>query len=144
VVDDEWCGHALRLVRGIEPKGDLPTIPLVRALLAEQHMITAEHTLAHWPEELYLPGPTLDRLNRESWLKAGRPEMAERVKEEVERRLAAYEQPEIAPEIVAEMERIIQAGMTSGRELPVVPPLPKLGKMEDGRTRRRTRRQRNV
>jgi trimethylamine--corrinoid protein Co-methyltransferase len=140
VLDDEWCGHALRLVREIAPKDDLPTMPLVRELLAEQHMITAEHTLAHWPEELYLPGPTLDRQNRESWLKAGRPELAERVNGEVERRLAAYEQPEIEPEIVAEMERIIRAGMTSGRALPVVPPLPKLKKMEDGRQRRRTRR----
>ncbi len=140
VLDDEWCGHALRLVRAIGPMEDLPTIPLVRELLAEQHMITAEHTLQHWPESLYLPGPTLDRQNRENWMKAGRPTLEKRVFDEVERRLGAYERPEIEPQIVAEMERIIRAGMTSGRKLPVVPPVQRQKQVKPTRTRRRSRR----
>ncbi len=144
VLDDEWCGHALRLVREIRLKEDIPTIPFVRELLKEQHLITAEHTLNNWPEELYLPGPAVDRDNRENWVKAGRPMLEERVKSEVERRLAAYKQPDIDPENAAEMEKIIRSGMTSGRELPIVPQLPKPRKVKDGRQRRRTRRQRGA
>jgi trimethylamine--corrinoid protein Co-methyltransferase len=140
LLDDEWCGHALRLVRDIQPVDDLPTIPLVRELLAEQHMITAEHTLNHWPRELYLPGPALDRQNRENWQKAGKPQMAERLTAEVERRLAAYQQPEIDPHQVAEMERIIQAGITTGRQLPPVPPPPQPAPTKRARQRRQTRR----
>jgi trimethylamine--corrinoid protein Co-methyltransferase len=140
VLDDEWCGHALRLVRDIQLKEDIPTIPLVRDLLAEQHLITAEHTLNHWPEELYLPGPALDRDNRENWVKAGRPTLEERVNAEVERRLAAYQQPEIDSQLVLEMEKIIRSGLTSDNILPEIPPVPKIEKARTARTRRRTRR----
>jgi trimethylamine--corrinoid protein Co-methyltransferase len=140
VLDDEWCGHALRLVRDIQLKDDIPTIPLVRDLIAEQHLITAEHTLNHWPEELYLPGSTLDRDNRENWIKAGRPLLEERVNQELEHRLAAYQQPEIDSKIVLEMEKIIRSGMTSGRELPSIPPPPEPKKTEPIRQRRHTRR----
>jgi trimethylamine--corrinoid protein Co-methyltransferase len=140
MLDDEWCGHALRLVRDIQLKEDIPTIPLVRELLAEQHLITAEHTLNFWPEELYLPGPALDRDNRENWAKAGRPLLEERVNQELERRLAAYESLETDPRIVSEMESIIRSGMTSGRSLPFIPPIPKPQNPESPRRRRRTRR----
>jgi trimethylamine--corrinoid protein Co-methyltransferase len=107
----------------------------------EQHLITAEHTLTHWPEELYLPGSTLDRDNRENWIKAGRPTLEQRVNQELERRLAAYRQPEIDPQIVAEMETIIRSGITSGRELPPIPPLPEPKQTtEPVRQRRQSRR----
>lgn len=142
VLDDEWCGHALRLVRDIQLKEDIPTIPLVRELLKEQHLITAEHTLNHWPAELYLPGPTIDRDNRENWMKAGRPMLEERVNAELDRRLAAYQQPDIDPQLVLEMENIIRSGMTNRQELPLIPPPPKSQSVKDGRQRRQTRRRR--
>ena len=56
IFDDEMCGQALAFVREAKPVDDLPTLDLVRGLLDEQHMITAEHTMKHWPQELYLPG----------------------------------------------------------------------------------------
>ncbi|MFZ0547808.1 MAG: trimethylamine methyltransferase family protein [Candidatus Promineifilaceae bacterium] len=143
LLDDEWCGHALRLVRDVQLKEDIPTIPLVRDLLAEQHLITAEHTLNHWPSELYLPGPTLDRDNRENWVKAGSPLLEDRVHAELERRLAAYEGLETEPQISAEMANIIQSGMTSKRPLPAIPPIPKQQTADTGRHRRRTRRSTN-
>ena len=61
VLDDELCGQALHFVREIEAVEDSPAIALARELLAEQQLITAEHTLRHWPEHLYLPGPVIDR-----------------------------------------------------------------------------------
>src|SRR5690606_30770264 len=64
VFDDELCGQALHFVRDMKPKDDLPTLDLVRQLIDEQHMITAEHTMKYWPEELYLPAPVIDRQNR--------------------------------------------------------------------------------
>src|SRR6185503_13472943 len=61
VFDDELCGQALHFIRDMSPLGDLPTIDLARQLLDEKHLLTSEHTLQHWPQELYLPGPTFDR-----------------------------------------------------------------------------------
>lgn len=123
VLDNEWCGQALRLARDMQPKDDLPTLDLVRALLDEQHLITAEHTMAHWPQELYLPGAVLDRDNRENWEKAGQPTLDQRALAEVERRLAAYEPVAVDAAVEAEMQRLIRAGMMDGeRPLPTVPP----------------------
>jgi len=89
--DDEMCGQALHFVRQPQTLEDLPTVDLVRELLAEGHFLTAGHTLKYWPQELYLTSPLIDRHNREDWAKLGRPTLQSQANEEVERRLAAYE-----------------------------------------------------
>ena len=71
VFDDEMCGQALRFVREVKPVDDLPVDALIDQLMADQHLIMADHTMAHWPTELYLPSAIVDRDNRENWLKAG-------------------------------------------------------------------------
>src|SRR5436189_5807490 len=55
VFDDEMCGQALRFVREVEVHDDLPTTELIKTLMADQHLIMADHTTRHWPTELYLP-----------------------------------------------------------------------------------------
>ena len=42
VFDDEMCAQALRFVREIEPKDDLPVGPLIDQLMADQHLIMAD------------------------------------------------------------------------------------------------------
>jgi len=122
VVDDELCGQALAFVRDTKVVDDLPALELARDLLDKQHMLTAEHTIAQWPQELYLPGSVIDRDNRDNWTKAGRPLLEKRAYDEVERRLAAYEPSETDARIDAEMLRLIQAGMKEERPLPAIPP----------------------
>ncbi len=121
VFDDEMCGQALQFVRDIDVVDDLPVTDLVNQLRADQHLIMAPHTLEHWPTELYLTGPTVDRDNRENWLKAGAKDAYARACEEVDRRLAAYRPLATDPAIDAEMRRIIRSGLTSQEVLPSVP-----------------------
>ena len=90
VFDDEMCGQALRFVRDIHPVDDLPVGPLIDQLMADQHLIMAEHTMAHWPDELYLPSSIVDRDNREQWTKLGAKDTYQRACDDVDRRLAAY------------------------------------------------------
>ena len=122
VFDDEMCGQALRFVREIEPKDDLPVGPLIDQLMADQHLIMAEHTTAHWPAELYLPSAVIDRDNREQWLKAGGKDTYQRACDEVDARLARYRPLETDPAIDAELRRIIRSGLVSQTELPYIPP----------------------
>ncbi|MBI4770734.1 MAG: trimethylamine methyltransferase family protein, partial [Chloroflexi bacterium] len=127
VLDDELCGQALHFVREFQPLEDLPAVELARELLREQHLLTSEHTLRHWPRALYLPGPTFDRDNRENWLKAGGKSLRQRAREEVERRLAAYRPPETDPRAEAEMRRILRAALRVAgptTPLPGLPPPP--------------------
>ena len=122
VFDDEMCGQALRFVREIQPRDDLPVGPLIDHLLADQHLIMAEHTSAHWPSELYLPSPVVQRDNREAWDRTGGLDTAARAALEVDRRLATYRQVQTDPAVDAELQRIIRSGLESQTDLPLVPP----------------------
>ncbi|HEX9370964.1 MAG TPA: trimethylamine methyltransferase family protein [Roseiflexaceae bacterium] len=146
VLDDELCAQALHFVRDLEIKDDLPTLDLVRGLLAEQHLLTHEHTLKHWPHELYLPGPVYDRANREQFARAGAKELIQRAGAEVDRRLAAFVSPSTDPAVDVEMLRMIRSGLSEpDAALPaVLPPVLKSAKAipEDPRAARRRARQR--
>jgi trimethylamine--corrinoid protein Co-methyltransferase len=142
VFDNEVCGQALHLARPLQIVDDLPTGRLVAAQLAEMHLITAPHTLAHWEQQLYLPGAVYDRKNREAWQRAGSKTLWQRAVEEVEQRLAAYTPVVTDAHAVAEMERILRSGMTAGdAPLPAIPGLGAAGDAAgDGRRQRRFRR----
>ena len=137
VYDDDLCGQALHFVRDVAPLDDLPTLDLVHEVMAEQHLITAAHTMAHWPAELHMPGPTTDRDNRENWARNGGKDLLQRATDEVERRLAAYEPLETDPLLVAEMERLITGGMSAPAPLPAVPLPPAHSPQADSRRRPR-------
>jgi trimethylamine--corrinoid protein Co-methyltransferase len=124
VFDNEVCGQCLHFVREIRELDDLPATSLVNDLRAHDHLITSPHTLEHWPRELYLTDPVIDRENRETWQKQGSKDLYQRACEQVDRRLAMYQPPETDPVIDAEMRRIVLSGMESQTELPVLPPPP--------------------
>ncbi len=124
VFDDEVCAQVLHFVRETGPRDDLPVAGLVDALLADQHLITADHTSRHWPTELYLPQPVVERSTREDWLKAGATDAAARATAEVDRRLAAYRGIETDEGVVRELDAIIRSGLRDQTELPTIPPAP--------------------
>ena len=103
-------------------------------------MITAPHTLQHWQNHLYLPGPVYDRKNRENWEKAGAKTLWQRAVEEVETRLAAYQPVATDERLIQEMARLIQAGMAAERPLPIVPAAPPPQRNQAPRRRRGRRR----
>ena len=141
VFDDALCGQALEFVREMKVVEDIPTVDMARALLEEQHMITAEHTLKHWPEQLYMPNEVIDRQNRENWQKAGSPDLWQRTVAETERLLAAYEPIETETAVLTEMRRIIHAGLVEQTKLPAVPvPVKPKVVASESRKRRRHRR----
>jgi len=141
VFDDEVCGQVLHFIRDVHPVDDLPVDGLVAQLRADQHLITADHTTAHWPAELYLPSRIWERDNRENWVKAGALDTAVRAAAEVDRRLAAHQPVETDPLAVAELKRIIRSGLRDQVELPhVPPPAAPAAPSEPGDGRRRNRR----
>ena len=141
VFDNEVIGQVQHFLRPTEIAGDLPTLDLVRAQLTEQHMITAPHTLAHWPDQLHMPGPVWDRSNDETWTRAGRKELWTRAVDEVEARLAGYQPLATDPAVDAELRAIIRGGMESDRPLPHVPSAAAPAPAHDVRTARRAQRQ---
>ncbi len=97
----------------------------------------------HWPTELYLTGPTIDRENRETWQESGSKDLIRRATEEVERRLAAYQPIETDAAIDKAMRELIIAGMNEQTSLPEIPPAPEptVAEVKGRRTSGRRRRQ---
>jgi trimethylamine--corrinoid protein Co-methyltransferase len=141
VFDEEVCAEVLHFVREVAPVDDLPIDRLVEQLLADQHLIMAEHTTARWPTALHLPSRAWERDNRENWIKAGALDTYARCVAEVDRRLASYQPVETDPRAIQELDRIIRSGLREPGALPVVPAAPDpVPFAADGDGRRRNRR----
>jgi trimethylamine--corrinoid protein Co-methyltransferase len=140
VFDNEVCGQALHFCRDIRVLDDLPSQQLVDHLMHEGHLITDPQTLEHWPRELYLTDPVIDRTTRDTFEDTGAPNLLERACEQVERRLANYQPFDTDPEIDEAMRAAILEGMESQESLPEVPPAPQPVAAAEGRRSRGRRR----
>ena len=118
VVDDEIVGQALHFQRDVRVVDDIPSSDIIREMLDEGHALMAEHTMAHWPAELYLPGPAWDRDAYDAWSTKGERDIVARATAEVERLLEVYEMPAADPAVDAEARAIIRDGMSGDAELP--------------------------
>ena len=120
-LDDEIVAQAQHFVRPVGIKDDLPTMPLIDELLAENHLLAADHTQQYWPEELYLPGPAVDRTNWQQWEEQGSRNCKDRSLELVEEALSRYESDPIDPAIDREARDLLSKTCKEpGAELPEV------------------------
>ncbi len=101
--DDELVGHAKHFLREVEVKDDLPARPLLEQLLEDSHLLTAEHTLEHWPRELYLPGPMVDRTNRDQWREQGSMRTRERAGELIDEALFDHDTEPLSEDLHTEI-----------------------------------------
>ena len=109
VLDNEICGMTGRLLRGIEPREDFPTIPLLQELLRDKHLLIADHTRRHLRSEITFPGPVVDRANRARWLEEGGLTLGERARAEVERLVASAPASEIGEDQRDELVGVMAA-----------------------------------
>lgn len=89
VLDNEICGATLRMVRGIDPRDDFPALPLFQELLREKHLLIARHTRRWLKDQIWFPGPVIDRSNQSRWQEEGRLTLGERARREVDRLVQA-------------------------------------------------------
>lgn len=120
VFDDELAAHAQRYVRPVEVKDDLPVGGLIEELLEENHLLTAEHTLDHWPGELYLPGPMVDRTNWDQWEMQGSKNLRARANEMIDERLEDYEVQPLEPTLDEAAREIFATACADGVVLPTL------------------------
>jgi trimethylamine--corrinoid protein Co-methyltransferase len=97
ILDNEMCGMTQRLIQGIEPKEDFPSLSLFEELLAERHLLIADHTRRYIDEEIYVPGNVIDRANRSRWERDGSLTLFQRAQQSLQQHLAKYE-PTSLPE----------------------------------------------
>lgn len=109
VVDNQICGMTHRLVKGIEPKEDFPSIPLFEELLNEGHLLISEHTRKYLGEEHFRPGSVIDRANLSRWREEGEKTLVERARNEVERLTDQYTPSRLSDDIKLELTELIKS-----------------------------------
>jgi len=90
VLDNEICGMALRMVRGIEARGDRLAGDLYGDIYNGAHFLSSKETLRWFREELYQAGSVIDRDTYDVWMSQGKKSAWDRACREVERILSSY------------------------------------------------------
>jgi trimethylamine--corrinoid protein Co-methyltransferase len=123
VLDNEICGMAQRLVQGIEPKDDFPSLPLFEEMLEEEHLLIAKHTRRWLKTEHYFPGPVIDRANRGRWLDEGSLTLMQRARRERERLVKTWQPSRLTEDAKQELTRLMtaEAGRYGMNKLPELP-----------------------
>ena len=109
ILDNEICGMAMRMVAGIEPKEDFPSLPRFEELLREEHLLISEHTLKYLKEEVYLPGPTIDRANRSRWQEEGSRTLGARAAEQVKALVAQHQPVGLSETVLGDLTSLMEA-----------------------------------
>ena len=90
VLDNEICGMALRMLRGVEARRDRLAGDLYGDIYAGDHFLTSEETLRWFREEIYAAGPVVDRDAYENWVDLGKKSAWDRARLEVARILSSH------------------------------------------------------
>ena len=109
VVDNEICGMTLRMIRGIEPREDFPSVARFEELLRDKQLLISKHTRRYLKDEHYFPGPAIDRANRSRWQEEGGLTMRERAHREVERLIADYHPSRLPDDVKRELTKLMEA-----------------------------------
>jgi trimethylamine---corrinoid protein Co-methyltransferase len=88
VLDNEACGMARRLVRGIGEASEIDVVDLLGAVVREGHFLANPHTRSHFRKELFIPGPTVERASYGDWERRGAHSSFEAARAEVQKILA--------------------------------------------------------
>ncbi len=107
VVDDEICGMALRLVRGIQPRATKLAEDLYGAITDGDHFLTSDTTLKWFREEIFFPSEVIDRENYESRKLKGEFSVGERAHRRVQELLDRHHREPIDSALLGELEHMM-------------------------------------
>ena len=108
VIDNEICGMAYRLVRGVTPRGKrLAEDLFTEGVFEGKHFLTSPTTLKWFKEEISYPGPVISREDDQVWMKKGATTAEQRAKEVVKKILATHEPEPLDKDIDRELVHIM-------------------------------------
>ncbi|MBN1507594.1 MAG: trimethylamine methyltransferase family protein [Sedimentisphaerales bacterium] len=107
-LDDELMSYVRRVAGGFAVDKDRLATDVVHAVGPAGNFLAEEHTVRHFREELWLPGPTWTRQAYDLWRADGRTSFADRLHQHVDAILTGH-QPEPLDEALArEIDRIVE------------------------------------
>lgn len=107
VLDDELCGMALRLARGIEVSEETLALDVIRQVGFSGHYLNQPHTARYFRREHFVPR-LMVREGYDTWEKEGRKTVLDRARGRMEEILAAHRPRELDPAVERELEAYLQ------------------------------------
>jgi len=108
VLDNEACGMAQRLLRGVSDASTAPAPALLQAVVDSGHFLADPHTRKHFRQELHFPGKVIDRGSYSEWEGRGAPTSFEAAHEEVERIIAAGNPAPLPEDVQATLNELMR------------------------------------
>jgi len=96
VVDDIFCGTALRLIRGINVTDQTLAVDVIRRVGVGGHYLADKHTIEWFNKELFVPSELVDRQDLKLWKKLGSRDTFQRARE-IAQRILREHKPEPLP-----------------------------------------------
>ena len=106
VLSDEAIAMVKRIMRGISVNRETLAVDVISRVGPGGHFLGDDHTLAHFKKEIWIPG-LIDRNNLEEWVKGGRKNMGDRVKERVRQILETHQPLPLEERMIQELKAII-------------------------------------
>ena len=104
MLDDELCGAALRVARGIEVDDGTMALDLIKHVGSSGNYLSEEHTVRRFRQEHFIPN-LLPREPYEAWEKAGERTALDHAKERVREVLAQHRPRQLDPALEQELDR---------------------------------------
>jgi len=108
VIDAEAIAMTRRLAAGVEARTETLALEFFAGINFRGDFLKQKATRELFPKEQYLPSPVIDRDTLRGWQQAGGPDAFLRAKERVRQLLESYEPPRTPPEIIRELNHLVE------------------------------------
>ncbi len=108
VIDNEICGMALRLNRGMDLNEDTLALDLICRLGPGGNYMSEEHTFRWFKKEPYIPSPIIDRKDRNNWVEEGSRGSFARAQTRVQQILEEHQPPALDAAREGQLDRVVK------------------------------------
>ncbi|HEY62950.1 MAG TPA: hypothetical protein G4O02_00100 [Caldilineae bacterium] len=108
LIDNELMAYVKRIVRGFEITPETLATDVVHTVGPGGNFLAEMHTIQHFRQEIWLPGPAWTRQTWDGWESEGRTSMGERAWMEVKRILATHQSEPIDEALAREIDHIVE------------------------------------
>lgn len=106
IIDNEICGMALRLNRGIDISEETLAVDLIRDLGPGGDYLTTGHTFEWFKKEPYIPSAVIERRDRKNWENDGARGAFEKARDKVKEILAHHRPAPLDSERAEKLDRV--------------------------------------
>jgi trimethylamine--corrinoid protein Co-methyltransferase len=105
--DDELMSYTKRMARGFAVDDEHLATDVIHAVGPAGNFLSEEHTVRHFREELWLPGPVWTRQTYDHWHSEGATSFADRLRDRVTNILATPQPQPLDGSLSREIDRIV-------------------------------------